>query len=55
MQALVAVQLWNFEAMTTVVLQLTFDAEQSTWLVSDFIDANDGSSYMKSMQRFLAN
>lgn len=54
-QAQVAVQLWNFEAMTTVVLQLVFDAEKSTWLVSDFIDANDGSSYMKAMHRFLAD
>lgn len=53
-KARVAVKLWNFDSLTTVLLDLVFDPQQSTWLVNDFIDPQDGSSYMESMNRYLS-
>lgn len=52
-KALVAVQIWNCDELTTVLLSMVFDAEKSTWLVADFIHPSDNSSYMARMNRFL--
>lgn len=54
-KARVAVQFWNCGTLTTTVLDLVYVPDQSLWLVDDFLQPSDASSYRARMHRFLAD
>ena len=53
--ARVVVQIDGADGQRDVILQMNYDAEQQTWLVSDLIYPNNGKSFLQQMESYLAN